>query len=120
MKPELVKFCRQEVFDRIFKGQEMINYILNGHEVVGEPDVLAWGKWFESADRAVDKTEKDDVKVSTVFLGLDHNFEGGVPLLFETMVFGGSLDQDMERYSTWEEAERGHKEMCEKVWPENG
>ncbi len=33
MKPELVKFCRQEVFDRIFKGQEMINYILNGHEV---------------------------------------------------------------------------------------
>jgi hypothetical protein len=44
-----------------------------------------------------------------VFLGIDHNFFGdGPPILFETMVFGGPMDQDQRRYSTWDEAEFGH------------
>ena len=51
--------------------------------------------------------------VSTVFLGIDHNFGGkGKPILFETMVFGkGDLVPDnwMARYCTWEQAEAGHK-----------
>lgn len=40
----------------------------------------------------------------------------GRPLVFETMVFPlNSLDeQDMERYSTWEEAKEGHERMCKK------
>ena len=53
--------------------------------------------------------------VSTVFLGIDHNFGEGKPLLFETMVFGGKLDEETERYSTWEEAVEGHNHMVEKV-----
>lgn len=53
--------------------------------------------------------------VSTVFLGLDHRFGQGEPLVFETMVFGGPLDQEQERYSTWDEAEAGHKAMVERV-----
>jgi hypothetical protein len=55
-----------------------------------------------------------EVRVSTVFLGIDHAWEGP-PLLFETMVFGGPLDEEMERYSTWEEAERGHAVMARRV-----
>ena len=36
----------------------------------------------------------------------------GTPLIFETMVFGGLNDQDMERYSTEREAMAGHDRMC--------
>ncbi len=57
-----------------------------------------------------------DVKVSTVFLGLNHSYrEDEEPLLFETMVFGGEHDQYMVRCSTWEGAVNWHKdtvEMC--------
>lgn len=37
------------------------------------------------------------------------------PLLFETMVFGGPFDQEMARYSTWDEAEAGHKKMVKRI-----
>jgi len=49
------------------------------------------------------------VFVSTIFLGIDHNFGGGKPLVFETMIFGGKHDLYQERYSTYEEAIEGHK-----------
>jgi hypothetical protein len=48
-------------------------------------------------------------QISTVFLALDHNWGEGPPVLFETMIFGGPLDQFQWRYCTWEEAEEGHK-----------
>ena len=58
--------------------------------------------------------------VSTVWLGLNHNYvEGGPPLIFETMVFpesqSGAVDYseiDTERYSTEEEARTGHERMA--------
>ena len=65
--------------------------------------------------RRVAKDKIGDTEVSTVFLCIDHSFGAGPPILFETMVFGGPLDQEMKRYSTYEEAEKGHKEMCERV-----
>lgn len=91
-------------------------YILEGHKIVPCKDVMDWGKWFEKADRHVGNTTQNDVQVSTVFLGLDHSFGGKIPILFETMVFGGEHDEEQVRYSTWEEAEQGHKEMCEVVF----
>ena len=51
-----------------------------------------------------------------MFLGLDHSFaDVGPPILFETMVFGGEHDQEMERYATWDEAVAGHDIMVQKV-----
>lgn len=91
-----------------------IHYILNGHEVVAV-DMNTWAKSFQIGDRHVRKTTIGNVDVSTVFLGIDHNWSNGPPLLFETMVFGGSLDEKQERYSTWEEAEKGHAAMVERV-----
>ena len=86
-------------------------YILR-HNVVEEPDVRAWGRWMETAARHIGDTTINGFRVSTVFLGLDHQFRGGPPLIFETMVFpGGTCD----RYSTWEEAEAGHRAMIERV-----
>jgi hypothetical protein len=53
--------------------------------------------------------------VSTIWLGIDHNWGGGEPLIFETMVFGGSLDQECERYTSEAEAIAGHEAMCRRV-----
>lgn len=56
-------------------------------------------------------------RVSTVWLGLDHSYGDGPPLLFETMVFGESdwSDQDCKRYSTEAEARTGHAETVTLV-----
>lgn len=82
-----------------------------------EPDVRAWGEWVQKADRRIALDKFDGVKVSTVFLGLDHNFGSGEPLVFETMVFGGPFDEECERYSTREQAIAGHAAMVAKVAP---
>ena len=98
-------------------------YILKGKKVVVCHDLLKWSKWFGTADRVVKQdTLKNGLFVSTIFLGLDHNFLGkGKPVLFETMVFahkkkratfGKGLDQ--VRYCTWAEAEAGHRRMVTK------
>ena len=93
------------------------NYILVDGEPVPESDILKWGRWFEDADRVIARLKvAEGVEVSTVFLGLDHSFgEDGPPLLYETMVFGGKLDQELERYATLEEAQHGHDRMVTRV-----
>lgn len=90
-------------------------YKLEGKKAVPCENLLEWATWLEQADRQVAKDEVNGVRISTVFLGLDHSFGESQPLLFETMVFGGDLDQEQERYSTWDEAETGHKEMVNRV-----
>jgi len=90
-------------------------YILDGKKPVAVSDMKTWGKWFQKANRTVALTIISDSKISTVFLGLDHAFGGGPPLLFETLVFGGKLDGEMDRCSTWEEAEKMHLDMCNRV-----
>ena len=120
-------------------------YILTeDHQVVPEPDLFVWARWFESADRHVAETLVGPYRVSTVFLGLDHDF-GGVrglrlealgleiqtsrpPLIFETMVFDNSREESspwfsrtfhpsfhfQRRYRSWGEAKSGH-EYAEKI-----
>lgn len=87
----------------------MHRYILENREPVLCPDLMTWANWFEHDEpRRVGYTEFEGGHVSTVFLGLDHRFGDGVPLLFETMIFGGPHDQYQDRYTTWAEAEAGH------------
>ena len=89
------------------------HYILDGHKAVSV-DLVTWAKWFERAKRHVAQSENEaKVRVSTVFLGLDHSFGSGPPLLFETMIFGGEHDQYQKRCTTWEQAEEMHKTACE-------
>ena len=99
-------------------------YILDGKTPVAENDAMKWAVWFENANRIVRKDTATvklagraigEVRVSTVFLGLDHSLGVGPPMLFETMVFGGALDQEQDRCSTWEAAEEMHELMCERV-----
>ena len=98
-------------------GNETGKYILDGHEAVECPDLTKWAEWMEHADRHVRDTFRDEVRVSTVFLGLDHSFsDDAPPVLFETMVFINGSGGEMERYSTWDEAEEGHQNMVDKVF----
>ena len=93
-------------------------YILEGHDAKPCDDLLAWGQWMQEADRKVCRDQVGEYDVSTVFLGLDHNYGGnGPPLIFETMVFGDD-ELDVERYATWNEAERGHDAMVRKYTTE--
>ena len=52
-----------------------------------------------------------------MFLGIDHDFshENAKPILWETLVFGGELAGEMERYDTLADAKVGHKRMCAQV-----
>ena len=64
-------------------------------------------------------TLKNGVFVSTIFLGLDHSWGGGAPILFETMVFknksiDATYDSDQERYTTYKEAMAGHKRWVQE------
>ncbi len=82
--------------------------ILIGKIVKPVSDILEWAKWYETAERHVGQESRDGVRVSTVFLGMNHAFMPGPPLWFETMIFGGPHDGYQERYSTYREAEEGH------------
>lgn len=75
---------------------------------------------FDYADYPKDKrphvgdTTIRGVRISTVFLGVDHGFNGD-PVLFETMIFGGEYDEHQTRYKTWDEAASGHIKHVELV-----
>jgi hypothetical protein len=78
----------------------------------GEPvrcdDLMTWGRYMQG-DRHIGDDHIGDIHVSTVFLGLDHSFErSGPPVLWETMIFGGEHDEYQERYTSREEALKGH------------
>lgn len=78
-------------------------YILEGHTPVEALELFPWAFWLEKADLRVAETfvllapdvDSSLMRVSTVFLGLDHNLFGRImhperphiPILFETMVF---------------------------------
>lgn len=99
-------------------------YILNDqNEPVPCEDLMEWGTWLREnfEKRRIAWTEDKKYHVSTVFLGLDHGFGYGDPILFETMVFGNEdngsishMELDMERYATYAEAVEGHARMVQR------
>lgn len=97
-----------------------------------------WGRRFENVPNKIvrqEHTPNGRYWISTVWLGLDHSWGDGPPLIFETMVFPQSVDKQYdaledlvegepeygrwselacERYSTEEEAIAGHEAMVRK------
>jgi hypothetical protein len=89
-------------------------YILDAdNHVVDVTNIVTWGEYMEHGNRHVGYTEiTSEITVSTVFIGIDHRTYGkGPPVLFETMVFGGPLDGEQGRYSSYADAETGHRMM---------
>jgi hypothetical protein len=95
-------------------------YVLEGHEAKPARSAEEWGAFLaDIRNRRVAYDERDGVRVSTIFLGIDHGFGmDGPPVLFETRVFGGQHDQMQIRYGTWAAAEAGHREICARVFGE--
>jgi hypothetical protein len=81
------------------------------YDRAGQPmTTLEWAMSFEDFEqKVVAKATVGDAEVSTVWLGLNHQFGDGPPLIFETMIFGGEHDQWQDRYSTEEQAKAGHE-----------
>lgn len=90
-------------------------FILDGRIPKEIEDVHEWATWYETAKRHVADERILGCRVSTIFLGIDHQYGAGPPLVFETMIFGGPLDQEQDRCSTWEQAEAMHKSMVDRV-----
>ena len=95
-------------------------YRRDGTPYVG--GVLDWARDFESMDRTVKQQRLwNRLVVSTVFLGLDHSFGRGPPLIFETMAFPNEWWSDyyQDRYSTEAEALAGHRRAVRRFlwWP---
>jgi len=95
-------------------------YILND---AGEPEpcpnLMAWGKWMEADERRFLKqtTLADGTYISTVFLGLDHGFGAGTPVLWESMIFpeqGEWHELYQDRYTSKAAALAGHEALCAK------
>lgn len=91
----------------------------HGHyvEIDGAPrlatNLMQWCVGMEGC-RRVEVTQVGEHHVSTVFLGLDHAFARGAPVLYETMIFHQDNKEDhtwldfQRRYSTRQEALEGH------------
>lgn len=83
---------------------------------------LDWALHFKDCNRQVGYSYfapgkcKDEIKISTVFIGLCSNFFGRIPLVFETLATGGVFGSEhMERYATYTQAEEGHQKLYDEA-----
>lgn len=95
---------------------------LDGHEPV-PVSMMEWATQLEVRHASVELDGTDPWQVartelaggafvSTVFLGLNHNWwPDGPPALFETMLFGADsmAGEETWRYATWDGALAGHQ-----------
>jgi hypothetical protein len=93
--------------------------MLDKYDMYGMPvSTERWIDLFEHTERHVGETfikrEIGWFRVSTIWLGLDHNWLGvGPPIIFESMVFDieGEQAGPMFRYSSLKAALWGHKSL---------
>lgn len=99
--------------------------VLEHYDPWGRPCSLgAWAMWFESrgAERFLKQTRlPNGYFVSTIWLGIDHGFGRGPPIIFESMVFQSPKSEhslgpmrDQRRYATRREALEGHEALVEE------
>ena len=86
-------------------------YILDENNIPVIANINAYVDWEEAypEKRAVKQERVGKIFISTVFLGLDHAWDSDIPVLWETMIFGGEHDQYQDRYTSHEDALEGHK-----------
>lgn len=95
-----------------------MNYLLDKENVpYVEEDIIKWANKHHM-QRRIKFDENETYKISTIFLGIDHNYEEfGDPILFETMIFfeGDWQDETQKRYETYEQAIEGHEQALKSV-----
>lgn len=100
----------------------MKHYILDEQgNAVPINDIFKWAAFMRSSAARTNITLLDNIIISTAFLGYDHSFdnEKEVPILWETMIFGGKHDQHQERYTSKEEAMEGHERAVKMAEEDN-
>jgi hypothetical protein len=92
-------------------------YVLDAdHNPARPASLMAWAEFMGRTPHLVDLDELPKCTVSTVFLGIDHNFFGGRPTLFETAVFFRDGHFSIfDRYETWAKAEKGHMRAVKQL-----
>jgi hypothetical protein len=92
-------------------------YTLDKDNKPVKSNIIQCGEWMEDNPgvESVKQEHIGDVYISTVFLGLDHAWNSNIPVLWETMIFGGEHDQYQERYTSYEDAIEGHKLAIELI-----
>ena len=107
-----------------WQGGRVHHYIYNADgEPVPEPNMNAYMAFVK--EHRIQKKDflADGTEISTVFLGIDHQYGDGPPLVFETMVFASAdsgIEQDCRRYTTRDEAMAGHEDMRVKYLASKG
>ena len=82
-----------------------VDWDMDGNSMTREAFARAFN---DNEGRRIGNTTVGDATVSTVWLGIDHQFGDDPPAMFETVIFGGPYDEFQEEYSTKEEAQAGH------------
>jgi hypothetical protein len=96
----------------------MTYYDITGNPISREEGLELLGA--RNAERQVLKSERDGVRVSTVHLVINHGGSEERPVIFETMIFGGTHDEEQWRYATLEEAKAGHLDACLMAFGSDG
>lgn len=105
--------------------RRIIGYTLKDKEVFPVYDIIEWARWFEEVNnRIIRHTDIRNYQVSTVFLGLNHNYGNHHhnPVLFETMIFIDSNNVRIanslhyqERCCTYDEALQQHEDAINYI-----
>ena len=95
-------------------------YVLREGKAVEEPDYPTWAKWYEEHFSDVEliiRTELVHGVVATRFLSMNMTLADQTPepLVFETRVKGGWLDDKWERFATIDDAREGHERWVTRV-----
>ena len=92
-------------------------YLLDGDKKPYNVTLEESYKLYDNPEMKITKQEYiGDILVSTVFLGIDHSFgKSEIPVLWETMVFGGLYNEFTQRYTSHEEALKGHSEIINMI-----
>lgn len=121
-KMEIPDFSKYPELDKFLHEKD--KYILDENNNTISANTIEWALFFQNnhEKRIVKKSDINGYLVSTVFFGINHNFdiESSKPLIFETMAFDNSepmADIYCDRYSTWAEAEEGHEKAI--LWVKN-
>lgn len=79
---------------------------------------MEWAEFFQNDEnrRVALTVVAPGISVSTVFLGLDHNWsDEGPPIVFETMTFNDFGEEECVRWATWKQASAGHDRVVAEI-----
>lgn len=66
----------------------------------------------------IELDENMSILVSTIFLGVNMSLSEETPVLFETMIIGGSMNGSLWRYTSYAQSNKGHSEIVQSLLDE--